>query len=265
MRNRILHAFVFLCVWAVSLHATAQTLQVKGRITSATDGSPLPGVTVSVQGRNTATLSDESGEYRLDIPGTSATLLFSQVGMVPKEVMVRAGGVYDITLEDDMTELDQLVVVGYNTQKKSVVTGAITSVKASDLETMPVTRLEQSLQGRTSGLTIASNSGQPGSSATIRVRGFTTFGNNNPLWVVDGVVVDAGGISYLNQSDIESIEVLKDASSQAIYGARAAAGVILVTTKKGASGGLKVNYNAFAGVSEPARKLSLLNAREYAT
>lgn len=265
MRNRILHAFVFLCVWGASLHAAAQTLQVKGRVTSASDGSPLPGVTISVQGRNTATLSNESGEYSLDIPGTSATLIFSQVGMTSKEVIVRSGGVYDVSLEDNMNELDQLVVVGYNTQKKSVVTGAITSVKASDLETMPVTRLEQSLQGRTSGLTIASNSGQPGSSSTIRVRGFTTFGNNNPLWVVDGVVVDAGGISYLNQSDIESIEVLKDASSQAIYGARAAAGVILVTTKKGASGGLKVNYNAFAGVSAPARKLSLLNAREYAT
>lgn len=265
MRNKILHAFVFLCVWGASLHAAAQSLQVKGRITSASDGTPLPGVTVSVQGRNTATLSNESGEYSLDIPGSSATLVFTQVGMATKQVVVRAGGVYDVSLDDDMTELDQLVVVGYNTQKKSVVTGAITRVKASDLETMPVTRLEQSLQGRTSGLTIASNSGQPGSAATIRVRGFTTFGNNNPLWVVDGVVVDAGGISYLNQSDIESIEVLKDASSQAIYGARAAAGVILVTTKKGASGGLRVNYNTFAGVSAPARKLSLLNAREYAT
>ena len=265
MRNRILHAFVFLCAWSASLHAAAQTLQVKGRITSSSDGLPLPGVTVSVQGRNTATLSNESGEYSLDIPGTSAILVFTQVGMTPKEVVVNSGGVYDVSLEDNMNELDQLVVVGYNTQKKSVVTGAISSVKASDLETMPVTRLEQSLQGRTSGLTIATNSGQPGSAATIRVRGFTTFGNNNPLWVVDGVVVDAGGISYLNQSDIESIEVLKDASSQAIYGARAAAGVILVTTKKGASGSLRVNYNTFAGVSSPARKLSLLNAREYAT
>lgn len=265
MRNRILHAFVFLCVWGASLQAVAQTLQVKGRITSASDGTPLPGVTISVQGRNTATLSNETGEYNLDIPGTSATLIFKQVGMVTKEVAVRTGGVYDVSLEDDMTELDQLVVVGYNTQKRTVVTGAITSVKASDLETMPVTRLEQSLQGRTSGLTIASNSGQPGSAATIRVRGFTTFGNNNPLWVVDGVVVNAGGISYLNQSDIESIEVLKDAASQAIYGARAAAGVILVTTKKGVSGGVRVNYNTFVGTSAPARKLSLLNAREYAT
>lgn len=265
MRNRILHAFVFLCVWGASLNALAQTLQVKGRITSASDGTPLPGVTISVQGRNTATLSNESGEYSLDIPGTSATLIFKQVGMATKEVLVRSGGVYDVSLEDDMTELDQLVVVGYNTQKRTVVTGAITSVKAADLETMPVTRLEQSLQGRTSGLTIASNSGQPGSAATIRVRGFTTFGNNNPLWVVDGVVVNAGGISYLNQSDIESIEVLKDAASQAIYGARAAAGVILVTTKKGASGNIRVNYNTFVGTSAPARKLSLLNAREYAT
>src|SRR5690606_6915862 len=123
----------------------------------------------------------------------------------------------------------------------------------------------QSLQGRVSGLTIASNSGQPGEGATIRVRGITTLNNNDPLWIVDGVVVDNGGINYLNQSDIASIEVLKDAASQAIYGARAAAGVILVTTKSGQAGKIRVNYNGYYGVSAPARKLNLLNATEYAT
>jgi len=243
----------------------AQTMQIRGRVTSAVNQEPLSGVTVAVEGSTQATSTDGSGQYSIQIAGNRATLVFTQLGMLSTRVVVTQAGVYDVQLQEGLDELEEVVVVGYGTQKKSVVTGAISSVKASDLETMPVTRIEQSLQGRTSGLTIAANSGQPGSAATIRVRGFTTFGNNNPLWVVDGVVIDAGGISYLNQSDIESIEVLKDASSQAIYGARAAAGVILVTTKKGKAGAMRVNYNTFVGSSAPARKLSLLNATEYAT
>jgi len=265
MKQRILHVFMLLCMLMFALEVSAQSLQVSGRVIGASDNTPIPGVTVSVKGSTTATSTNADGQYNLTISGTSATLEFRQIGMVAEEIPVNSSGVYNVALREDLTELEQVVVVGYGTQKKSVVTGAISSVKGSDLESMPVTRIEQSLQGRTSGLTIASNSGQPGSSATIRVRGITTFGNNNPLWVVDGVVVDAGGISYLNQSDIESIEVLKDASSQAIYGARAAAGVILVTTKKGVAGTMRVNYNAYYGTSAPARKLSLLNATEYAT
>ena len=265
MRIRILHVCMLLCMCCSVTGLLAQTMQVRGRVTSAANQEPLSGVTVSVQGGTQATSTDANGQYHLELPEAGATLVFRQIGMQPLEQKVSAAGSYDVQLQQDQGELDEVVVVGYGTQKKSVVTGAISSVKASDLESMPVTRVEQSLQGRTSGLTIAANSGQPGSAATIRVRGLTTFGNNNPLWVVDGVVVDAGGIGYLNQSDIESIEVLKDASSQAIYGARAAAGVILVTTKKGKSGAMRVNYNTYLGTSAPAKKLNLLNATEYAT
>ncbi|MGB8375105.1 MAG: TonB-dependent receptor, partial [Salegentibacter sp.] len=161
---------------------------------------------------------------------------------------------------------DEVVVVGYGTQKKSVTTGAISSVKAEELQKVPNGRVEQTLQGRVSGVTIAANSGQPGSASTVRVRGITTFntyGGNSPLWVVDGVIVDSGGIGYLNQSDIASIEVLKDAASLAIYGARAASGVILVTTKKGAKGKMNVNYSGYVGVSSPEKSLKLLNATQY--
>lgn len=265
MKQRILHVFMLLSMLMFAFELSAQTLQVSGKVVGASDNDPIPGVVVSVKGTTTSTGTNADGQYNLTISGTSAILEFRQIGMMTQEVVVNSSGIYNVSLREDLTELEEVVVVGYGTQKKSVVTGAISSVKGSDLESMPVTRIEQSLQGRTSGLTIASNSGQPGSSATIRVRGITTFGNNNPLWVVDGVVVDAGGISYLNQSDIESIEVLKDASSQAIYGARAAAGVILVTTKKGVAGTMRVNYNAYYGTSAPARKLSLLNGTEYAT
>jgi TonB-linked SusC/RagA family outer membrane protein len=265
MRFKILPAFLLICMCISATDLMAQTLSIRGQVTSSTTGEPISGVTVTVEGKRQATSTDATGQYTLEFPGESAVVRFSQIGKISQQIEVAQSGVYNIQLQDGLDELEEIVVVGYGTQKKSVVTGAISSVKGSDLETMPVTRLEQSLQGRASGLTIASNSGEPGASSTIRIRGFTTFGNNNPLWVVDGVVVDAGGIGYLNQSDIESIEVLKDASSQAIYGARAAAGVILVTTKKGAQGAIRINYNTFLGSSAPARKLSLLNATEYAT
>lgn len=239
------------------------SVTVKGRITNDA-GESIPGVTVRVAGTSTGTTSDAQGRYTIRVPASNSSLIFTFLGYNSRTLKV-TGGNMDVKLQLSETALTETVVVGYGIQKKSVVTGAISSVRAKDLEDMPITRLEQALQGRTSGVTIAQSSGQPGSGASVRVRGITTFGNNDPLWVVDGVVVDNGGIGYLNQYDIESIEVLKDAASQAIYGARAAAGVILVTTKKGKAGKLTVNYNGYYGVSAPARKLKLLDAREYAT
>ncbi|MDR6157595.1 TonB-linked SusC/RagA family outer membrane protein [Chryseobacterium sp. SLBN-27] len=162
-------------------------------------------------------------------------------------------------------KIEEVVMIGYGTQKKSNVTGAISSIKASDIAAVPAGRPEQVLQGRAAGVTVISNSGQPGSAASVRVRGVTSFGagSNNPLWVVDGIVVD--NIGWLNQSDIENIEVLKDGASAAIYGVSAAKGVILVTTKKGAKGRLNLSYNGFYGFGNAAKKLDLLNATQYAT
>jgi TonB-linked SusC/RagA family outer membrane protein len=248
--------------------AHAQSLTVSGIVKDATSGETLPGVNVIVKGTTKGTITDANGAYTMGELTDADVLVFSFVGYTMSEVSVSGKSVIDVALAADTKLLQEVVVVGYGVQKKSVVTGAISSVKASDLQSMPVTRIEQALQGRTSGLTVAQNSGQPGSSATVRVRGITSFNNgdnNQPLWVVDGVIVDNGGIGYLNQSDIESIEVLKDAASQAIYGARGAAGVILVTTKKGTAGKIKVNYNAFYGTSAPARKIALLNGTQYAT
>ncbi|GAB3754330.1 TonB-dependent receptor [Spirosoma pomorum] len=253
---------LFLLLFPLSLWA--QTRQVTGTITAQADGNALPGVSVLVQGTTTGTVTDATGKFTIAVPNNNAVLVFSQIGMKRQTIPVGNNSVLTVSMVDDASNLDEVVVVGYGAQKKSVVTGAISSVKAADLNTMPITRVEEALQGRASGLTIASSSGQPGSGSSVRVRGVTTLNNNDPLWVVDGVVIDNGGIGYLNQSDIESIEVLKDAASQAIYGARAAAGVILVTTKKGKAGTLQVNYNGFYGVSAPARKLDLLNATQYA-
>jgi TonB-linked SusC/RagA family outer membrane protein len=227
---------------------------------------PLPGVSVAIKGTTAGTITDFDGNYSLNTKLSDSTVLvFSYVGFKTQEIIVDGKSVINVLMEEDTSLLDEVVVVGYGTQKKSVVTGAISGVKQTELEDLPITRVEQTLQGRVSGVTIAATSGQPGSNSTVRVRGITSLGFNEPLWVVDGVVIDSGGIGFLNQSDIESVEVLKDAASQAIYGARAAAGVILITTKKGKSGKLNVNINSYTGVSSASRQLDLLNAREYAT
>ncbi|MBO9684157.1 MAG: SusC/RagA family TonB-linked outer membrane protein, partial [Flavisolibacter sp.] len=248
-----------------SFQSLAQNLTVTGKVTNRTNGEVLPGATISIKGSQTATLTDANGLFSLNVPRTGAVLVVSYSGMLEQEIPVTAGTtVYNVQLDNSASSLNEVVVVGYGTQRKATLTGAISSVRGKDLENIPNGRIEQALQGRVSGVTIMQNSGQPGSGSTIRVRGITTFNNNNPLWVVDGVVVDAGGIGYLNQSDIESIEVLKDAASAAIYGTRAATGVILVTTKKGKSGKLAVNYNGYYGVSQPAKMLDLVNATQYA-
>lgn len=262
MRITKLHVLCFLSL-LFTAYIQAQDLTVSGTI-SDESGMPIPGATVLLKNTSKGTTTDFDGKFQIDAP-SDGVLVISYIGYTKTEIPINGQSNIAITLKENVESLDEVVVVGYGTQKKSVVTGAISGVKASDLEDLPVTRIEQSLQGRTSGLTIVTNSGQPGSSSTIRVRGITTINNNDPLWVVDGVIVDNGGIGYLNQSDIASIEVLKDAASAAIYGSRAAAGVILVTTKKGKSGKLSVNYNGYTGVSGPARKLNLLNATEYAT
>ncbi len=246
---------------------SAQNLRISGTVTSKVTGLPFSGASVLVKGTTTGTATDSAGRFSLTVPGKGSVLVISYAGATERQLTVNSAGTYNVQLDETANALDEVVVVGYGTQRKSVVTGAISSVKAKELEKVPNGRIEQSLQGRVAGVTIAQGAGQPGSGSTIRVRGVTTFGdgNNNPLWVIDGVVVDQGGIGYLNQSDIESIEVLKDATSAAIYGTRAAAGVILVTTKKGKAGKISVGYNGFYGTSAPARKLDLLNATEYAT
>ncbi|MBI9040782.1 MAG: TonB-dependent receptor [Lutibacter sp.] len=238
---------------------------VSGTIISSEDNFALPGASIIEKGTKNGTSTDFDGKFSLEVSENAKTIVVSFMGFITQEIAI-TNGPLNITMQMSSAALDEVVVVGYGTQKKSVVTGAISAVKAKDIENIPNGRVEQALQGRVSGVTIAANAGQPGSSSTIRVRGITTFteAGNDPLWVVDGVIVDNGGIGFVNQSDIESMEVLKDAASLAIYGARAAGGVILITTKKGKQGKLNVGYTGFTGISKAARTLSLLNATEYA-
>lgn len=260
IKNSLLILFLF-----VMGSVLAQTKEITGTVVDDS-GIPLPGANVLIKGTTTGTQTDFDGNFTINASAEDI-LVFSYVGYQTVETTVGTNQNFDIELKPDAAALEEVVVVGYGSQKKSVTTGAISSVKAEELEAVPNGRVEQTLQGRVSGVTIAQNSGQPGSSATVRVRGLTTFntyGGNTPLWVVDGVIVDAGGIGYLNQQDIESIEVLKDAASLAIYGARAASGVILVTTKKGKKGKFNVNYTGTYGFSSPEKTVELLNATQYA-
>lgn len=260
MRQKYL---LLLLIMFGSLSLGAQ-IKVSGNITEANTDEPLLGVTIMEKNTTNGTVTDFDGNYVLDVSGQKAVLVISYLGFSTQEIEVGNQSIINIIMEEDVANLDEVVVVGYGTQKKSVVTGAIAKVKAKELEDMPITRIEDALKGRTSGVRVVSNSGQPGEGSTVRIRGTSSINNSEPLYVVDGVPI-GGGIDFLNQGDIESIEVLKDAASASIYGARSAGGVILVTTKKGTKDKMEVNYNSYYGTQAPWKKLSLLNATEYAT
>lgn len=251
--------------WMMLLWASAlcgQSLTVSGTVVAASDGLPLIGATILEKGTGKGTVTDFDGKYSLEVTNANATLVFSYTGFLAQEIPLNGQTNLNVTLQENVEQLEEVVVIGYGTQKKSVVTGAISSVSAEDIQKAPILRVEQALQGRTSGVQVTSASGQPGDGLTVRIRGAGTTGSADPLYVVDGLPV--GGIDYLNPGDIESIEVLKDAASAAIYGARAANGVVLITTKSGKEGKLEVSYDGYMGIQNAWRQLSMLNATEYA-
>jgi TonB-linked SusC/RagA family outer membrane protein len=259
MRKK-LTLFIFLLLAGFTF-AQAQTT-VAGKVSDNT-GQPIPGVSVKVQGTSSATTTDLNGNYTISAP-TNGTLVFSFVGFSTREVAINGQSTINVTLSDDVKALDEVVVIGYGTQKKSVVTGAISQVKSADIASQQVVNITDALKGRTSGVVAVQSSGAPGSGATIRVRGITSINNTDPLYVIDGIVVVNGGIENINPADIESMEVLKDASA-AIYGARASAGVVLVTTKKGRSGEPQLSYNNYIGIQNVVKRVDLVNATQYAT
>ena len=246
----------------------AADVPVSGRVTGP-DGAGLPGVTVLVRGTSIGASTNSEGTFTLNAPEGSS-LVFSFVGFTTQTVAVPAGGgSINVELGEDTQRLSEVVVVGYGTQQRGSVTGAISSVNAQEIVRQPVADLTQAIQGKVSGVTITSNGGAPGGAAgtSVRVRGITSAGNNNPLYVIDGFPLPEGGDNQLNAispNDIESIDILKDASATAIYGVRAANGVVIITTKRGKAGKTTFNLDGYRGLQVVARKLDLLNAREYA-
>lgn len=237
---------VFLSFW-VSV-VSAQSRQITGTVSDGSGGG-IPGVSVTVKGTTKGTITDGDGKYTIDAGG-SAKLVFSSIGYLSQEVSVGSQSVVNVTLQDDSQSLDEVIVTGYSITNKKESTVAASVVKAKDLSQIPSGNVEQQLQGRVAGLTVVT-SGQPGSTSIIRVRGFGAFEGNQPLYVVDGVPVES--IDFLNPDDIETTTVLKDAAAASIYGARAAAGVIVMTTKKGTKGkkGLQISYDGLFGATDP--------------
>lgn len=244
---------------------------ITGKVTDETN-APLPGVSIILKGTQRGTVTDAEGQFRLEVPESGATLTFSSVGFTAQEVVVGSQTNLTVSMKPDNKELTEVVVVGYGTARKSDLTGSVGSVKEAQLLERPAPSLNQTLSGKVSGVQVNTNSGRPGGRTTVRIRGFSSINSsNNPLYVVDGVMLPQGNqsqfssaIDYINPNDIVSVEVLKDASSTAIYGARGANGVILVTTRKGKAGEGQVTYNADFSVNTIGpNKPKVLNAREY--
>lgn len=251
----------------IILKLTNSTKENKRRITGTVvdeGNNPLIGVTIILNGSSNGTTTDVSGKFSLELESKAQQeIKISYLGYKAQRIQIGSKNNYNISLSEDTQVLNEVIVVGYGVQKKSVVTAAISRVTAADMEKTIPTRIENVLKGKTSGVTITAGSGQPGAGSVVRIRGTGTINDSNPLYIVDGMAV--GGIDYLNPTDIESVEILKDAASAAVYGARAANGVVLVTTKSGKKGKTTVNYDLSYGVQNPWKKRSVLNAPWYQT
>lgn len=251
-------SFLVALLFAVITHA--QNTQISGVVVDNI-GEPIIGASVQEKGTSRGTVTDLDGKFSFK-GQQGTTLVISYVGYISKEVS--AGQNLQITLLEDQKTLDDVVVIGYGVQKKSVVTASIAKVDAEDLEGKTRLRAEDALKGLAAGVNVTSASGQPGSKSMIRIRGVGTINNSDPLYIIDGMATDQNGMELVNPEDIESIEVLKDAASGAIYGSRAANGVILVTTKKGKKGNAKINYKLTYGWQSPWHKRDVTGATDYA-
>jgi len=263
MKNLVTFLFLFLFL-ICSFSFKAQTINISGKVTDE-NNDPFPGVTVMVKGSSTGASTDTNGIYSLTTENDSNLVLtFSFFGFEEKSVIVANRTSIDIMLAPISSALDELVVVGYGSTKYKELTGATSRVKGEDIEKLNLSRMDQALQGQVAGVSINTNSGSPGGSSSIRIRGLSTFGDNDPLILVDGVVYDSDGLNALNPSDIKSVNVLKDATA-GIYGVRAANGVIIVETKNGQLNTKpRIEFNSYYGVQQTAKRLELLNATEYA-
>jgi len=273
---------VLLLLCFVPLGLFAQTREITGTVTDA-DGLTLPGVSIVVKGTTQGTITDLDGKYTIEVPETGAVLVFSSIGFTSQEIVVGDQTEIILVMQEDVMELDEIVVTGYGVSKKSDLTGAMASLKEEDFNKGIVVSPEQLIQGRIAGVQITSNGGEPGAGVNVRIRGANSIRSGTmPLYVIDGVPLDidhsspdgtdvgavnpataTNPLNFINPNDIESIDVLKDASASAIFGARGANGVIIITTKKGKDGATSMNYSAYVGISQLPRKIDVLSAEEW--
>jgi TonB-linked SusC/RagA family outer membrane protein len=285
--KRLLQAFVFVCVVFFSAtSAFAQNKTVSGTITDQ-NGTPLSGATVTVKGQNISAATQDNGTFTISVPTNARTLVVSYVGMTNQEISINNRTTVAVKLNPVDNSLNEVVVIGYGTQKRQDVNGAVSTIRASEIANIPMPSVDQLLQGRAAGVTVTQNSGQPGSAVSVRIRGVTSIsGTNEPLYVIDGVPVSGAGersgsllsnvteggagasnlspLATLNPSDILTIDVLKDASATAIYGNRASNGVVIITTKKGRNGTSRISYDGYLGLQTPAKLLDVMDLQQYA-
>ncbi|HET6539637.1 MAG TPA: SusC/RagA family TonB-linked outer membrane protein, partial [Chryseolinea sp.] len=279
MKHSTIRELLCLLFMISPLFALAQERTISGKVTDAATGDNLPGVNIIIKGTSVGTSTDSNGSYSLSVSGDNAVLVFSFIGYVTAETPVGNQTIINQAIQSDIQSLEEVVVVGYGTQRKADLTGAVGGLRASDVEiaSKPITSPDQLLGGRVAGIQISNRSGDPGAPIDVRIRGVGTAGVNSPLWVIDGVPIvqtsnitvntgsqtESNPLAGINPSDIESIDVLKDASAAAIYGARAANGVIIVTTKRGKEGTASVTYEGYLGTGQAWKKLDVLNKAQY--
>jgi len=262
-----------LTLFLVNAMAFAQGRVITGTVTSAEDGMGVPGATVLVKGTTIGTATDIDGKYSINVPAGSNVLVFTFVGLTSQEVNIGNRSTINVALESDITALSEVIVTGYGTQPKREVTGAVSSVKGDAIQNLPLQSFDRALQGRASGVQVRSSNGLPGGAVNIRIRGVGSINaGNEPLFIVDGVQLNnqsnasftqSNPLAFLNPNDIESMEILKDAASAAIYGSQAANGVVIITTKKGKQGKAKFEFNAFSGETQPMKFLDILSGPEW--
>jgi TonB-linked SusC/RagA family outer membrane protein len=260
--NLIWYCALFLLLFFATGNLMAQKVSVTGKVTDAANGLPLFGVSIGISGTAAGTISDADGKFSIQVPSKEAVLSFSSVGYKSQQIVVGENTQLNVALVLEMTQLEQIVVVGYGTQRKKDLTGSISLVSTKEIKSLAVPSISDALQGRAAGVQVIS-SGTPGSDATIRIRGVGTINDNNPLLVIDGVPVSSG-LNTLNMNDVESMQVLKDASATAIYGSRGANGVVIITTKRGKSDQSHLAFNYFFGMQNATNVVDMLNASEFA-
>ncbi|HWA33565.1 MAG TPA: TonB-dependent receptor plug domain-containing protein, partial [Cyclobacteriaceae bacterium] len=241
----------------------AQQISVSGKVISAEDGQGMPGINIVVKGTNTGSVTDVNGAYRVNAP-QDGSLIFSFIGFETQEIKIGQRAVIDVVMKPDPKQLEEVVVTGYREENRRSLPGSVAVVKADKLQNAPIASFDQVLQGRVPGMLVSGGSGQPGSSASVIIRGIKSLsGSNGPLYVLDGVPIASGVFNTLNPNDFESITVLKDATAAALYGSRGANGVVVITTKKGKSGETQVNYSFQYGISyAPQNRLQVMNSTE---
>jgi TonB-dependent starch-binding outer membrane protein SusC len=254
---------LFILTALLSLQAASQGKQITGTVTSSENKQPMAGVTVTVKGSRNSVITNAQGQYRITVNGSGAVLVFTSASFVAYEMPVSSATTMDVVMQPDTKALTDVVVIGYQTVRRKDLLASVSSVGAKDLKDIPINSAAEALNGRLAGVTATVSEGSPDADVRVRVRGgMSITGDNSPLYVVDGVQME-NGLSFISPQDIQSVDVLKDAAATAIYGARGANGVIVVTTKSGRPGRTIVNYNGFVGVKVLAKELDVLTPYDF--